>query len=244
MSRTGRPAIQRRALLALLGMPAGLGACAGLPGAEAFGTPVAPLVGTGFAALHADGVGGAGAILGSAVSVAPGQVACTTHALPRGADFVWLRRGDGAPPARVPVLARSPRMDLSILGDPAGLLLPAHSSGQAVLAGDPVWAAGMPGIGPSVATGTVEIPDAILPRFGRGFTARIPALMGYSGGPVVGSDGRLRGLVSALAEDGGAGMLALLSGMDLGGLAGRRGRQVFVLSIHEIMEEAGKLRAA
>ena len=176
--------------------------------------------------------------------MAPGCVACTTHALPRGADFVWLRRGDGAPARRVPVLARSPRMDLSILGDEAGLLAPADSCAQAVLAGDAVWAAGMPGIGPSVAAGRVEIPDAILPRFGRGFTARMPALMGYSGGPVVGSDGRLRGLVSALPDDGGAGALALVSGMDIGGLAGGRDRRVFVLAIHEVMEETGRMGLA
>jgi hypothetical protein len=59
---------------------------------ESAGTPIAPLVGSGFAALHADGVDGPGALLGSAVSVAPGKVACTTHALPRGAGAVWLRR--------------------------------------------------------------------------------------------------------------------------------------------------------
>jgi len=55
---------RRRALLACLALPAGLGACAGLPGAEATGTPVAPLVDTGFAALHADRAGEAGALLG------------------------------------------------------------------------------------------------------------------------------------------------------------------------------------
>ena len=236
--------MQRRALLALLTLPAGLAACAGLPGMEAAGTPVAPLLRTGFAALHADGAGGAGAVLGSAVAVAPGRVACTTHALPRGADFVWLRRGDGAPARRVPVLARSPRMDLSILGDAAGLLLPADPCGAEVITGDAVWAAGMPGIGPGVATGTVEIPDAILPRFGRGFTARMPALMGYSGGPVVGNDGRLKGLVAAVPDEGGSGALALLAGMDLGGLAAGRGRRVFALSIHEVMEEMGRMGLA
>ncbi|WP_198384545.1 hypothetical protein [Roseomonas sp. KE2513] len=155
---------------------------------------MAPLLGTGFAALHADGAGGAGAVLAAAVAAA----------------------------RRAPVLARSSRMALSILGDA-------------------VWAAGMPGIGPGVATGTVEIPDAILPRFGRGFTARMPALMGYSGGPVVGSDGRLRGLVAAVPDEGGSSALALLAGMDLGGLAAGRGRRAFALSIHEVMEEVERM---
>lgn len=218
-----------------------LSACSGLPAPEAAGTPIGTLVCSGFAALHADGPGVPGPLLGSAVAVAPGRVACTTHALPRGAQAVWLRRGDGAPARRVRVLASSPRMDLSILGDEEGLLAPAKPCGRAVMAGDPVWAAGMPGVGPGVAAGAVEIPDAILPRFGRGFTARLPALMGYSGGPVVGADGHLRGLVAALPDGGGANALALLAGMDLDGLAGGRNRRVFILSIHEVMEEASRL---
>ncbi|MBP0447200.1 trypsin-like peptidase domain-containing protein [Roseomonas sp. SSH11] len=227
----------RRGLLALLP----LAGCTGSLVEETAGTPIAPLVGTGFAALHADNGGRPGPLLGSAVAVAPGRVACTSHVLPRGDRAVWLRRGDGAPARRVPVLARSPRMDLSILGDGEGLLAPARICERLVAAGDPIWAAGMPGIGAKVAAGAVEIPDAILPRFGRGFTARMAALMGYSGGPVVGPDGRLRGLVAALPDGATANMLALLSGLDLGGLAAGRDRRVFILSIHEVTEEASRL---
>ncbi len=235
----------RRSLLALLPLSGGaLSACAGLPAQEAAGTPIGTLVCNGFAALHADAAGMPGPLLGSAVAVAPGRVACTSHVLPRGAQAVWLRRGDGAPAQRVQVSARSPRMDLSILADEEGLLIPATPCGRVVAAGDPVWAAGMPGIGPGIAAGSVEIPDAILPRFGRGFTARLAALMGYSGGPVVGPDGHLRGLVAALPDGGGANALALLSGLDLDGLAGGRNRRVFVLSIHEVMEEASRLSRA
>jgi hypothetical protein len=69
------------------------------------------------------------------------------------------------------------------------------------------------------------------------------ALMGYSGGPVVGEDGRLRGLVSALPDGGGANALAWLSGMDLGGLAGGRGRRIFILSIQQVAEEAERIAA-
>lgn len=232
--------IARRGLLALLP----LSACAGLPGPEAAGTPIAPLLGSGFAALHAGGAEGPGQLLGSAVAVAPGLVACTTHALPRGARAVWLRRGDGAPARLAPVLARSPRMDLAFIRDEEGLLAPASLCGRVVATGDPVWAAGAPGVGAGVAAGTVEIPDAILPRFGRGFTARLAALMGYSGGPVVGPDGRLRGLVSALPDGGGDQALVLLSGMDLGGLLGGGDRRVFILAIHEVMEEALRIGRA
>ncbi|WP_159350712.1 S1 family peptidase [Roseomonas harenae] len=234
--------IPRRTFLASLPPSACvLSACTGLPMEDSAGTPVASLVGTGFAALHSDGAGGAGALLGSAVAVAPGRVACAVHALPHGATRAWLRRGDGAAARRVPVLAHSPRMDLAILGDGEGLLAPAAHCSQAVEAGDSVWAAGMPGIGPGVAAGVVEIPDAILPGFGRAFTARMAALMGYSGGPVVGTDGRLRGLVSALPDGEAASALAWITGMDLGGLAHGRDRRVFILSIRQVMEEARRL---
>jgi len=232
--------IGRRTLL--LALP--LSACAGLPAEEGAGTPIAPILGTGFAALHEDAGGVPGALLGAAVAVSPGRVACTTHTLPGGSGSVWLRRGDGASARRATVLARSPRMDLSILDDRDGLLAPPEPCGRAVSAGDRVWAAGAPGIGAGVAAGVVEIPDAVLPRFGRGFTARMPALMGYSGGPVVGPDGRLRGLVSALPDGRGAGMLAALTGMDLGGLAAGGTRRVFVLPIGRVMEEAARLRVA
>nr|WP_245215133.1 serine protease [Pararoseomonas indoligenes] len=220
-----------------------LSACAGLPAREAAGTPIAPLVGTGFATLHADAGGAPGFLLGSAVAVAPGWVACASHALPRGAAAVWLRRGDGAPARRAAVLARSRRMDLSILSDEGGLLSPASLAEEAVEVGDPVWVAGMLGIGAGMASGVVEIPDAILPRFGHGFTTRMAALMGYSGGPVVGRDGRLHGLVSALPDGGSADALAWLSGMDLGGLAGGRGRWIFILSIQQVAEEAKRISA-
>jgi hypothetical protein len=162
--------------------------------------------------------------------------------LPAGTTQVWLRRGDGAPPRRVPVLTRSPRMDLALVGDGAGLLAAPPLCPLHVLTGDAIWTAGMPGIGPGVVTAVVEIPDAILPGFGRGFTARLGALMGYSGGPVVGPDGKLRGLVAALPDGGGSQILAQLTGMDLGGLAQGSGRRVFALSIQQVMEEAGRLR--
>ncbi len=152
--------------------------------------------------------------------------------------MVWLRRGDGALPRRVPVLARSPHMDLAFLEHESRLLTAAGLSPEVVETGDLVWAAGMPGIGPGVAAGMVEVPDAILPGFGRGFTAQLGALMGYSGGPVVRKDGRLVGLVSALPDGGGARALAWITGLDLGGLASGRNRRVFILSIQQVMEEA------
>jgi len=236
--------IARRSLLALLPLPA----CAALPPEDTTGTPIAPLLGGGFAALRADGAGGPGAVLGSAVTVAPGLVACTAHALERGADRAWLENGAAA--RRVRVLARSPRMDLALLSDESASLAPAPLCGQVVEVGDRVWAAGMSGSafpapfstpGPGVVSGAVEIPDAILPRFGRGFTARMPARMGYSGGPVVGPDGRLRGLVAALPDGRGTEALAALSGMDLAGVIAGRERRVFILSIRPIMQEAGRL---
>jgi hypothetical protein len=101
-------------------------------------------------------------------------------------------------------------------------------------------ALGMPGLGPGVAQGHVEAPDAEMPGFGRGFTARMPVLMGYSGGPVVDASGELLGLTAALPRPGAAGLLALLSGADLDGLAGGD-RQVFALDIRRAAAEAERL---
>jgi hypothetical protein len=159
MKNPESPMISRRGLLAMLP----LSTCAGLPREDTAGSP-APR----WSALVSRRCTGAG------------RVACTTHTFPQGDSTVWLQRGDGAPARRLRVLACSPRMDFSILEDGEGLLAPADLGGRVVAAGNPVWAAGMPGIGAGLAAGVVEIPDAILPRFGRGFTACLAALMGYS----------------------------------------------------------------
>lgn len=246
---------RRGALLGLAGAVLSAASCAGptsdgaSPTSAAFPAGALPLASAalGSAALHAVGEGGeTGGLLGTAVCVAPGLVACAAHSLPPGARSVVLRAAHLGGPREVAVLGRGSASDVAFLADAGHALTPVLSRAERPLAGAPVWAAGNPVFGPATASGAVEHPDAVLPGFGRGFTARLPALMGYSGGPVVDEDGRLRGLVSALPEPGGAGALALLAGFDLAGLARGRPapRRVFALSMDTVLGEARALGLA
>jgi S1-C subfamily serine protease len=214
----------------------GLGACGRMPVLEATGTPVARVTATGFAALHAGGMA-----RGAAVAFDDRHLLTCAHVLTSG-DNVVLRRGLDGAETRPEAIRRSRHMDLAVLRVPSGFLQPPPRATDAPLAGEAVWAAGVPGLGSPVAQGIVEAPDAEMPGFGRGFTARMPALMGFSGGPVVDADGTLMGLTSALPGGEGAGLLAMLTGTDLDGLA-RRDRQVFVLSIQRASAEARRLLA-
>lgn len=221
-------------LAGALGLPGLLGACATPAARAALGTPAEQITATGFATLRLDG-----ATRGAVVGFGERHVMTCAHLLGAGDESVTLSRGDGTETA-ARVVARSRRMDLALLRVPAGFLAAPVSAETPPQRGEPVWAAGAPGIGHAVAQGHVEAPDAEMPGFGRGFTARMPALMGYSGGPVVDREGRLMGLTAALPEPGAAGALAFLTGADLDGLA-RRDRQVFVLSIRRAEAEAARL---
>jgi len=79
--------------------------------------------------------------------------------------------------------------------------------------------------------------------FGPGFTARLGALMGFSGGPVVDRDGRVMGLTTALPDTGGHTVVAMMTGVDLAGFVGGEQRHVFILDIREAMDEARRMGA-
>jgi S1-C subfamily serine protease len=228
--------VGRRGFFTLVGGGAvlALGACARSPGLEAAGTPVGAIAATGFAALQVNG-----ATRGAAVGFDDRHVLTCAHVVASGGPVV-LRRGlDGAEVTAGAVL-RSRRMDLAVLRVPAGFLQPPICATEAPRSGEAVWAAGVPGLGSPVAQGVVEAVDAEMPGFGRGFTARMPVLMGYSGGPVVDRNGVLMGLTSALPGGGGASFLAFLTGADLDGLTARD-RRVFVLCIQRAGAEARRL---
>lgn len=228
-----------RALLCLLLLGlALLPGCTRLPAEAARGTPGQAAL-AGFAALSADGVA-----LGSAVAVAPGLLLTNAHVLPDGATRIEARRGDGAAAAAAVPLARSPRLDLALLAVPEGVFAPLPVAPQPPLAGQDLWALGAPRAGAAVATGPVVLPAAWLPGHGPGLTARMPALLGYSGGPAVDAEGRLVGLVTALPRPGAAPLLAALSGLDLDGLAGGGVREVFLLSAPAALAEAARLLPA
>lgn len=230
-----RPALRPLALLALsLVMTV---SCARLPGEEARATPVASIAAWGFAALSAHG-----APLGSAVAVAPDRLLTSAHLLPEGLDRVRARRGDGMALVEAVVLARSGMMDLAVLAVPPGTFEPVSPHGAPLRPGERIWALGSPSAGPAMAVGAVTVPTVAMQGRGQGFIARIGALMGYSGGPALDGEGRLRGLVTALPGGGGAAVLASLTGMDLDGIArGSAGREVFFLSIAEALAESERI---
>lgn len=218
------------------------GACthARLPAEEARATPAARVAAESFAMLH-DG----GMPLGSAVAIAPGRIVTNAHVL-RGRkpmDRLFVRRGDGAAEGEARLLAISDRMDLAVLSIPPGLFVPAPLAEGPPVPGTRVWAIGAPSAGPAIAAGPVEVPALHLHGYGPGFTTRIGALMGYSGGPVLDGDGVVLGLVTALPQaNSAAPVLALLTGLDLDGLLqGTKGREVFALSIAAVRAEADQL---
>lgn len=232
----------RRALSTLLLLFAT--ACASLPGREAANTPAERVARTSYAAV----VIGAPPLfggLGSSVAIDDRHVITNAHVLRVAGltvDEATLVRDDGAR-ATARLVARSPRMDLAVLRMPDGFLAPASFSPRSPGRHEPVWAAGTTGLGPGVAVGKVVAPEASLAGFGEGFTARIGALMGYSGGPVVGGDGSVLGLTTALVSPGAAPVLAALTGADLQGLLAKDGREVFVLGIGPALAEARRLIA-
>ncbi len=198
----------------------------------------------GFASVHerAEGMGGP---LGAAVALDDRHVLTCAHVLPAFSAGAWLRRPDGAA-RHARVLARSPGLDLMVLVVTPGFLRPAAFADQPPVAGQAVWALGAPGIGPTLAAGQVDHVEALLQGTGPGFTARMPALMGYSGGPIIDVRGRVIGLTAAMlrpTSGGGAMLLARLSGMDLAGLTRGQERRVFALSVAAVREEAARLLA-
>lgn len=221
------------------------------PARVALGTPAAAVAARSFAAvLDTEG----GAPLGAAVAVAPGRAVTNAHvvrtALGRGSGEVRLQRGDGVGEVPARVLGLSPRMDLALLAVPAGFLAPAEAAAAEPARGEPVWAIGPHRLGRALASGPVLGPsgaeqEALGVAPGEGFVARMPALMGFSGGPVVGRDGRLAGVtVAALDETLGTWLLALVAGSDLAGLADGRGRHILVLGSAAALAEAARLDPA
>lgn len=186
-----------------------------------------------------------GGLLGAAVALDDRHVLTCAHVVPAAQASAWLRRPDGAVD-HGRVLARSPGLDLMLLAVTPGFLRPAAFADQAPVLGQRVWAIGAPGIGPALATGQVDHAEALLQGSGPGFTARMPALMGYSGGPMIDAAGRVLGLTAAMLRPpsgGGAVLLARLSGMDLDGLTRGQDRRVFALSAAAVRAEAARLLA-
>jgi S1-C subfamily serine protease len=244
----------RRRACGLLPLPAMLlllpTACAAPPALPprqaALGTPAARVAAESFAAVL-DPAGGAP--VGGAVAIGPRHVLTSAHvacdAAAASDGQIRLQQGDGATEAEAAVLAVSDRLDLAVLVTPGGFLAaPPQAAAMPPRLGDPVWAVGPHRLGRAVAVGSVMSPPRLLPGSGPGFVARLPALMGYSGGPVVDREGSLVGIVTAaMQETLAVELAALLTGVDLGGLAFGAERRVFILSADAVLAEAQRLLA-
>lgn len=215
-----------------------LAACAPLPAIQAEGTPAARVARESLASLQASGVS-----VGAGIAVDGRHVLTSAHVVRQAGGVLTARRADGVAETAATLVGTSPRMDLAVLRLPEGFLRPASLAPDIPVEGEAIWALGPEGLGRSLAAGRVARPWIQLRGFGPGFTARLGALMGFSGGPVVDRDGRVTGLTTALPDPGGATILAMMTGLDLVGFAEGDRRQVFILDIREAMDEARRMGA-
>ena len=213
-----------------------LSACAALPAQQAEGTPASRVARESLASLQAGGVS-----VGAAIAVDGRHLLTNAHVLRQTGGVVTLRRADGGAEAAATLVGTSPNMDLAVLRMPEGFLRPARIAPDLPRAGEAIWAMGPEGLGRAVARGQVARPYVQMRGFGPGFTAGLGALMGFSGGPVVDRSGRVMGLTTALPHPGGAPLLAMMTGVDIVGLAAGARRQVFILDIREAMAEAERM---
>jgi S1-C subfamily serine protease len=226
------------ALLPIFLLVLALAACARLPAEQAAGTPAERVAATSLASLRSGGV-----TVGAAVAVDGRHAVTNAHVLRQAGPSLELRSADGLREAPAELVAVSPAMDLALLRTPEGFLQPAPIAEARPARGERVWALGPEGLGRALAIGEVERTEVRMRNFGPGFTARLPVLMGFSGGPVVDAGGRVLGLTTALPEPGATPVLAALTGVDVAGFAGES-RRVFVLGMPEAMAEAARLQAS
>lgn len=233
----------RRSLPALL-LALTAAACASVPVPSTVGTPAEPVARQSYAAVMVGAppvLGG----LGSAVAIDARHAVTNSHVMRLGGMAVeqaTLVRDDGRK-AQATLVGRSEAMDLAVLRMPEGFLAPARAATAGPLPAQPVWAAGTTTVGPGLAKGWVMEHDAAIDGLGHGFIARMGALTGYSGGPVVGPDGAVLGLTTALVAPGAAPLLGPLTGAGMDASPGAEEREVFVLGIGPAIEEARRLIA-
>ncbi|WP_158537334.1 S1 family peptidase [Humitalea rosea] len=230
--------LTRGLMIALLAAATG---CAPGLQSQAAGTPAAALLQGGFATVLSAGPGSGPH--GSAIAMDREYVLTSAHLLRAGERSLWLRRPDGMM-AHAQVVALGAGLDLLVLRTEVDFLSAPKFAHRAPLAGEAVWALGAPGIGPSLSVGRVDWAQVVLEGSGPGFVAQMPALMGYSGGPVVNADGAVLGLTTAMLRTGTAVTLGHATGIDLDGLTQGQTRRVFALSAESALAEARRLTAA
>ncbi|MCS6932200.1 MAG: serine protease [Acetobacteraceae bacterium] len=167
--------------------------------------------------------------------MAPDLLVTNAHVV-GAARSLLLVREDGTASVRAVVARRVEGVDLVLLRAEEQAFRAPPCLRPTPLAREAVWAVGAPRLGPAVAAGEIARVAARLEGFGTGFTARMPALMGHSGGRVVDAEGCLLGIATALPALGLWRLVGALTGADLAGLAAGRGREVFALGLPAVAE--------
>jgi S1-C subfamily serine protease len=187
-----------------------------------------------------------GRITGSAFKIAKGIGVTNAHVLNGAQPGAEVSVSTGSGPSRrawrARILAISPVMDLALIALPEGSLPIVPSADAPVTPGLAVKAAGViaeargPGHRMEL-SGTVLSGSVRIAPFGEGFVVAMPGIRrGFSGGPVLDTEGRLVGMIAALRPDPGP----------IRGAAGAplAGREAFVLAAPLIRAEAARLLAA
>jgi S1-C subfamily serine protease len=187
-----------------------------------------------------------GKLIGSAFAIADGLALTNAHVMEGrrpGQSVRLVASGGHHDRAVAQILAISPRMDLAILAIPPGFLPPVGSH-RASGVGLPVIAAGIDGSGGPTAGARLEVAGYVLAAhrhiaaFGPGLVARLPGVrLGFSGGPLLDSEGHLVGMVTAIRP----GKPAAASSLVRSGAHDAVANEAYVLRADALRDEVQRL---
>lgn len=189
--------------------------------------------------LALDVSGADGHRIGSAVALDNGLVLTAAHVLGARPERIRVTDSRGRQ-AEARLIARSTRMDLAVLATMAPAGEAAILRADRPDATERVSAHGVTAAGIGRADGAVLEPVSSLAGYGSGLVARLGAVQGYSGGPMLDAQGRLVGITVALRA--GRMDLALAAAQPPAHRTqGSAGSEVFALGVAEIRAELAAL---